>query len=71
MGGAASGQAEFAKATGLGPATRQGYALLPEDARADNPSLPAHLQSCLPLDENFWAESEDKLDARFASWLGK
>jgi len=67
----AARQAEFARATGLGPSTKPGFALLPEDARAQNPSLPAHLQSCLPLDNNFWAESGDKLDARFATWLGK
>jgi putative spermidine/putrescine transport system substrate-binding protein len=67
----AARQAEFARATGLGPATRQGFSLLPEDARAENPSLPAHLQSCLQMDEAFWLEAGDKLNARFASWLGK
>jgi len=67
----AARQAAFSRATGLGPATKPGFALLPEDARAQNPSLPAHLQACLPLDENFWADAGDKLDARFAAWLGK
>jgi putative spermidine/putrescine transport system substrate-binding protein len=64
-------QAEFARTTGLGPATKAGFALLPEDARAQNPSLPAHLQACLPLDESFWTDADGKLEARFTAWLGK
>jgi putative spermidine/putrescine transport system substrate-binding protein len=67
----AARQAEFAKATGLGPATRPGFALLQESARGTNPSLPAHLQGCVPVDESFWLDNGDKLDARFAAWLAK
>ncbi len=67
----AARQAEFAKATGLGPATMAGFALLPEDARGANPSAPAHLQSCMAIDEGFWLDAGATLEARFSAWLGK
>jgi len=67
----AARQAEFARATGFGPSTKAGFSLLPLDARAENPSLPAHLQGCVPVDEGFWLDGGDKLEARFAAWLGK
>ncbi len=63
-------QVEFSRATGLGPAVSSALALLPHDARAQNPSLPANLQAGLAIDEGFWLDS-DKLEARFAAWLGK
>jgi putative spermidine/putrescine transport system substrate-binding protein len=67
----AARQADFAKATGLGPATKPGFALLPEAARGASPASPAHLQGCVPVDEGFWSDNGDKLDARFAAWLVK
>ena len=63
--------AQFTKATGLGPVTQPAIALLPADLRAQNPSLPAHQQSALTIDENFWAENTDKLEARFTTWAAK
>ena len=63
-------QVEFSRATGLGPAVRNALALLPRDARVQNPSLPANLQAGLDLDEAFWLDG-DKLEARFSAWLGK
>ena len=67
----AARQADFARTSGLGPSTRAGFALLPADARAQNPSLPANLQAGLAIDEGFWLDSAGKLEARFAAWIGK
>ncbi len=67
----AARQAEFAKVTGLGPSTTPGFFLLPEEARGANPAAPAHLQSCAAMDEGFWLDNGDKLEARFAAWLSK
>ncbi len=67
----AARQAEFAKATGLGPATLPGFALLPADLRASSPALPAHLQGCISVDEGFWLDAGEALAARFAAWLNK
>jgi putative spermidine/putrescine transport system substrate-binding protein len=64
-------QAEFAKATALGPATRPALALLPPDAQAASPSLGAHLAAGLTIDEGFWLDNAARLDARFAAWIGK
>lgn len=67
----AARQAEFARGTGLGPATRPGFALLPVESRPQNPSLPANLQAGLMIDEGFWLDNGDKLEGRFAAWVGK
>ncbi len=67
----AARQADFGKATGLGPATKAGFALLPEAARGASPTSPTHLQGCVQMDEGFWSENGNKLDARFAAWLAK
>jgi putative spermidine/putrescine transport system substrate-binding protein len=64
-------QAEFARSTRLGPATRPGFSLLPEAVRAQSPSLPANLGAGLAIDEGFWLDAGEKLDARFAAWIGK
>ncbi len=63
--------AQFARATGLGPATHQAWALLPADQREASPSSPEHLAQALPIDEGFWAENGEKLESRFAAWVGK
>ncbi len=62
--------AAFARATGLGPATRAATALLAADARPRNPGTPANQQGALLLDGGFWAENAEKLEARFAAWAG-
>ena len=67
----AARQADFARASGFGPSTRAAFALLPPDARAQSPSLPANLQAGLAIDEGFWLDNASKLDARFAAWIGK
>ncbi len=67
----AARQAGFARETRLGPATRTGFALLPAEARAQSPTLPANLQAGLTIDESFWLDNGDKLEARFAAWVGK
>jgi putative spermidine/putrescine transport system substrate-binding protein len=67
----AARQAEFARSTGLGPSTHAGIALLPADLRAQSPSLAANLQAGVLVDEGFWLENGDKLEARFSAWLGK
>ena len=64
-------QALFAGATGLGPSTFAGVALLPAPLRPQSPALPANLQAGLPVDEGFWLENGEKLEARFAAWLTK
>jgi putative spermidine/putrescine transport system substrate-binding protein len=64
-------QAEFARATRLGPATKPGLSLLPEAVRAHSPSLPANLGAGLAIDEGFWLDAGEKLDARFSAWIGK
>jgi putative spermidine/putrescine transport system substrate-binding protein len=64
-------QALFAEATGLGPGVKDAVALLPAEAKAASPALPANLQPGLPIDEGFWADNHDKLEARFAAWLAK
>jgi putative spermidine/putrescine transport system substrate-binding protein len=61
----------FAEATGLGPAIKDALPLLPSDARAASPALPANLQAGLPIDEGFWAENREKLETRFTAWLTK
>jgi putative spermidine/putrescine transport system substrate-binding protein len=63
--------AEFALATGLGPSTSAAFGLLPAAARAQNPGLPANLQAGLAIDEGFWLDNGDRLEARFAAWMGK
>ncbi len=67
----AARQAEFFRATFLGPSTRAGEALLPEDARAQSPASVAHLQSGLAVDEGFWLDNGDRLEARFSAWVAK
>ncbi len=67
----AARQAEFARSSGLGPATHAGFSLLPDESRAQNPALPANLQAGLPIDEGFWLDNGEKLEARFAAWIGK
>jgi putative spermidine/putrescine transport system substrate-binding protein len=62
-------QADLARATGLGPATAPALDLLPPALRAHSPGLPVN--QTLIIDETFWAESKDKIEARFASWLTK
>lgn len=64
-------QALFAEATGFGPSTRAGTGLLPGHVLADSPSSPANQKSALVVDDGFWAENQDKLDARFAAWAAK
>jgi putative spermidine/putrescine transport system substrate-binding protein len=61
-------QAMFARATGLGPTKAGAVDLLPAAAKAGSPSLPANLQGGLAIDEGFWLENQDKLQARFAAW---
>jgi putative spermidine/putrescine transport system substrate-binding protein len=67
----AAREAEFARSTGLGPSTHAGIALLPGDIRAQSPSLASNLGDGLPLDEGFWLENGEKLEAQFAAWLAK
>jgi hypothetical protein len=64
-------QAEFAKATGFGPATRAGFYLLPLAARVLDAASPERLQGCLPVDEGFWLENGEKLERRFGAWVNK
>lgn len=64
-------QAEFARATGLGVTVRAATALLPLDARAQNPGTPANLTAGLAIDEGFWAEHGEALEARFSAWVGR
>jgi putative spermidine/putrescine transport system substrate-binding protein len=64
-------QAMFARATGLGPTIKGADALLPPAARAANPSTPVNAQGGLIMDEGFWVDNGDKLQARFAAWLAK
>ena len=64
-------QAQFARATALGPAIRGAFALLPPDARPQNPASPANQQAALAIDEGFWLDNADKLETRFAAWLAK
>lgn len=63
--------ASFAKATGLGPPTKAAAAMLPPDLRAQSPTAATNQQAVLPIDEAFWADNGDKLEARFAAWIGK
>ena len=63
--------ASLARATGLGPLVKAAVALLPADLRGRNPSTPANQQGMLALDDGFWAENGDKLEARFGAWVGK
>jgi putative spermidine/putrescine transport system substrate-binding protein len=63
--------ANFAKATGLGPPTKAAIAMLPADLRPQSPTASTNQQSVLAIDEAFWAENGDKLEARFAAWIGK
>jgi hypothetical protein len=44
---------------------------LPEDARAQSPASVAHLQSGLAVDEGFWLDNGDRLEARFSAWVAK
>ena len=64
-------QADFAHVTGQGPATKLGLALLPAAPRAASPSLPANQKDGLAIDEGFWLDNGEKLEARFAAWVGK
>lgn len=64
-------QAEFAEATGLGPAATQAVDLLSPEVRATSPSAPENLKGALVVDEGFWAANGAKLEQRFADWLGK
>lgn len=53
-------QAEFARATGLGPASSLALDLLPAQG---TPSL--------VIDDGFWAENGARIDLRFSAWVGK
>jgi putative spermidine/putrescine transport system substrate-binding protein len=64
-------QADFGRATGLGPTNRAAIDLLPPGARAASPTAPANVQNALFIDDGFWAENEEKLQARFAAWAAK
>jgi putative spermidine/putrescine transport system substrate-binding protein len=64
-------QAGFAKTTDLGPSARGAIDLLPPAVKAGSPSAPANLQNTLAIDEGFWAENGDRLQARFAAWAAK
>jgi putative spermidine/putrescine transport system substrate-binding protein len=64
-------QADFAHATGLGPTAKAAIDLLPPGARAASPSTPANLQNALFIDEGFWLDNQDKLQARFEAWAAK
>ena len=64
-------QAEFARATGFGPASAMALDLMPAEARGASSSLAANQGQSLVLDEGFWAENRDKLEARFSAWLAK
>ena len=67
----AAREASLGKATGLGPATSAGVALLPTDIRAQIASSPANIQAGVPIDEGFWADNGGKLEERFAAWVAK
>ena len=64
-------QADFARATGYGPASAMALDLMPADARAASSSLASNQSQSLVVDEGFWAENREKLEARFAGWLAK
>jgi putative spermidine/putrescine transport system substrate-binding protein len=64
-------QAAFAKTTDQGPTARAAIDLLPATVKAGSPSAPANLQNSLAIDETFWADNGDKLQARFAAWAAK
>ncbi|MEJ0046992.1 MAG: hypothetical protein WDN04_13420 [Rhodospirillales bacterium] len=69
MAGDPARQASFAETTFLGPASKDAPDLLPLAARAQNPI--ANQGAMLALDEAFWADNREKLEARFAAWLAK
>jgi putative spermidine/putrescine transport system substrate-binding protein len=64
-------QAAFAKTTDLGPSARGTIDLLSPTVKAGSPSASANLQNTLTIDESFWADNGDKLQARFAAWAAK
>ena len=64
-------QADFARATGLGPTSRAAIELLPPGAHAGSPAAPDNLSGALFVDEGFWLENQDKLQARFEAWAAK
>jgi putative spermidine/putrescine transport system substrate-binding protein len=64
-------QAEFARATGLGPSTHGAIDLLPASVKAGSPSSAGNLGAGLQIDEGFWVENQAKLAARFAAWVAK
>ncbi len=43
---------------------------VPADALAQSPTSPSNLAAGLAVDESFWRDNQDKLAARFATWLG-
>ena len=51
----------FSRATRLAPGTKAAAAMLPAGDQ----------QGALAIDEGFWADNGDKLEARFAGWVGK
>ncbi len=59
-------QAGFAAATLEAPSARDAFALLPA-----MPMLQAGPGVGVAVDDGFWAEDGEKLEARFAAWLGK
>jgi putative spermidine/putrescine transport system substrate-binding protein len=63
--------ASFAKATGLGAPTTAAVAMLPAELRAQNPTAATNQASVLVIDEAFWLENGDRLEARFTAWIGK
>lgn len=64
-------QAQFAEATGLGPANVDALDLLPAAFRAASPSLPANAGAGLAMDDGFWSENGPKLEPRFQAWMAK
>ena len=64
-------QAEFARLTGLGPTVRAAVDLLAPGPRAASPASPHNMADALFIDEGFWLENQDKLQARFDAWASK
>jgi putative spermidine/putrescine transport system substrate-binding protein len=64
-------QADFARATGLGPTVRAAVDLLPPGARGASPTAPGNMQDALFVDEGFWTDNQERLQARFEAWAAK
>jgi len=64
-------EAEFMKATLMGPMNPRAFELIPPEVARTLPTYPENLSKMVELNAQFWLRNIDKATARFEAWLLK